>query len=150
MTSKPRVVGVHDGGDGEWGVTTLVGGNRAHQTHPCPACPWRRDAPTDVFPPEAFRHSARTTYDLATSKFACHMSGRERPKTCAGFLLRGASDNLAVRMSAADYSGVHSTVDLYDDYRQMAVANGVDPDDPALAPCRGDRSMEYLPHREDS
>ena len=25
---------------------------------------------------------------------------------------------------------------LYDDYRAMAVANGVDPDDPVLAGCR--------------
>jgi hypothetical protein len=28
---------------------------------------------------------------------------------------------------------------LYDNYRSMAVANGVDPDDPILAPCRDDQ-----------
>lgn len=149
MRDKPKVLAVHDGGDGEWGVTTLVGGGRACQTHPCPTCPWRRDAPTGTFPPEVFRHSARTTYDLATEKFGCHTSGRDHPKTCAGFLLRGASDNLAVRMHAAQYAGVHTTVDLYDDYRQMAVANGVNPDDPALRPCRGDRPVEY-PLREET
>ncbi|MFC4006585.1 DUF6283 family protein [Nonomuraea purpurea] len=149
MSDKPQVISVHDGGDGEWGVTTMVGGGRAYQTRPCPSCPWRRDSETGVFPPEAFRHSARTTYDLATSKFACHMSGRERPKTCAGFLLRGASDNLAVRMRIADYSGIDSPVELYDDYREMAVANGVDEDDSALRPCRGDRPMEYRPRKED-
>ncbi|MFI6594947.1 DUF6283 family protein [Nonomuraea sp. NPDC050536] len=149
MADKPEVVGVHDGGDGEWQVVSLVGGGRCFQTRPCPSCPWRRDSPVGVFPPEAFRHSARTAYDLATTKFACHTSGSEHPKTCAGFLLRGASDNLSVRMSFADYSGVHSTVELYDDYREMAVANGVHPDDPALAPCRGDRPMKYLPHREE-
>lgn len=148
MAEKPRVVGIHDGGDGEWGVTTLVGGSRAYQTHPCPTCPWRRDAPAGVFPSEVFRHSARTTYDLATEKFGCHMSGRERPKTCAGFLLRGASDNLAVRMSFAGYTGIHTDVELYDDYREMAAANGVESDDPALRRCRGDRPMEYPPHTE--
>jgi hypothetical protein len=149
VRDKPKVVSVHDGGDGEWGVTTLLGGGRGYQTRPCPTCPWRRDAPTGVFPPEVFRHSASTTYDLASNKFACHMSGRERPKTCAGFLLRGASDNLSVRMNMGEYTGIDSTVDLYDDYREMAVANGVHPDDPALAPCRGDRPMEYPPHTEE-
>jgi hypothetical protein len=142
---KPEIVGRHDGGDGQWEVISLEGGGPLFQTHPCPTCPWRRDAPTGTFPPEAFRHSALTTYDLATSKFACHTSGRDRPKTCAGFLLRGASDNLAVRMSRTGFTGVHSDVPLYDDYREMAVANGVDPDDPALDPCRGDRPVEYLP-----
>ncbi|MGS2645888.1 DUF6283 family protein [Streptosporangium sp. G12] len=149
MTSKPKVVNVHDGGDGVWGVTSIEYKNGSHQTHPCPTCPWRRDAPTGAFPPEVFRHSAQTAYDLATSKFGCHTSGSDRPKTCAGFLLRGASDNLAIRISRTDFSGVHSTVDLYDDYRDMATANGVDPDDPALRPCRGDRPMEYLPHPEE-
>lgn len=146
---KPEVVGVHDGGDGTWGVTSLIGGGRAHQEQPCAQCPWRRDAPTDRFPAEVFRHSARTAYDMASHVFGCHMAGRNQPKTCAGFLLRGASDNLAIRMSRADFSGVHSTVPLYDDYREMAVANGVDPDDPALRSCRGDRPMEYLTHAEE-
>lgn len=143
-----RIRGVHDGGDGEWGVVSLESFDRGFRSHPCATCPWRKDAPTGVFPPEVFRHSARTAYDLATSKFGCHTSGREKPATCAGFLLRGASDNLAVRMSREDFSGVHSLVELYGSYREMAVANGVDPDDPALAPCRGDRRMTYLPVEE--
>ncbi len=145
----PRISGVHDGGDGEWGVVSLEGGGSGFRRHPCASCPWRRDAEVGVFPPEVFRHSAQTTYDLATTKFACHTDGREKPTTCAGFLLRGASDNLSVRMSQADYSGVHTTVDLYDNYRDMAIANGVDPDDPALRPCRGDRPTSYLPHHEE-
>lgn len=139
MADQPCVIGVHDGGDGMWGVTTLKGGGRAFQTQPCPTCPWRRDAQVGTFPPEVFRHSARTAYDLADSVFACHTSGRERPKTCAGFLLRGADHNLSIRMSRVDYSGVRSDVPLYDDYRGMAEANGVGVDDPALAPCRGGR-----------
>ncbi|WP_455432578.1 DUF6283 family protein [Streptosporangium sandarakinum] len=66
----------------------------------------------------------------------------EEAQICAGFLLVAAADNLAVRMSGRDYSDVHSTVELFGSYRQMAIANGVDPSDPVLAPCRGDRTGE--------
>lgn len=145
---RPRVIGVHDGGDGVWGVVSMETGDRRFRQHPCATCPWRRDAQTGVFPPEVFRHSAQTAYDMSTHRFACHTDGRDRPTTCAGFLLRGASDNLAVRMSREDYSEVHSTAPLYDSYREMAIANGVDPDDPALAPCRGDRLVTYSPAEE--
>ncbi|WP_433426304.1 DUF6283 family protein (plasmid) [Microtetraspora malaysiensis] len=143
----PRAEVVCEGADG-WGVVLVEHECDGFQTRPCPDCPWRTDAPVGAFPPEVYRHSARTTYDMATSAFGCHMSGSARPKTCAGFLLRGASDNLMVRVSRADYSAVHSTVELYADYRQMAIANGVGPDDPALTPCRGDRPVTYLPHAE--
>ncbi|QKG19118.1 DUF6283 family protein [Actinomadura verrucosospora] len=34
-------------------------------------------------------------------------------------------------------------VELYGSHRQMAVANGVDPADPALAACRDDGTMHY-------
>ncbi|WP_327358383.1 DUF6283 family protein [Streptomyces sp. NBC_01304] len=106
-----------------------------------PACPWRLDAVPGEYPAEAYRLSAPTTYDLARRTFGCHQAPHERAQTCAGFLLRGASDNLGVRMWREDLSSVHSDVPLYDNYRDMAIANGVDPDDPALTPCRGDRSM---------
>ena len=105
---------------------------------PCPKCPWRKDA-TGEFPAEAFRHSASTAYDMSEHVFACHSSGVEKGKTCAGFLLRGADHNLSVRlgMLRSDYN---STTDggheLHDSYRAMAVANGVDPQDPVLKECR--------------
>ncbi|WNV84933.1 DUF6283 family protein [Umezawaea sp. Da 62-37] len=102
------------------------------------ACPWRKDAMTGQFPPSVFRHSARTAYDLSDVRFACHNSRDEaRPLTCAGFLLRGAQHNLSVRTDGPDESlvddGGH---ELYPSYRAMAIANGVDPLDPALALCR--------------
>jgi hypothetical protein len=59
MADKPKVLGRHDGGDGKWEVVSLEGGGSAFQTHPCPTCPWRRDAETGVFPPEAFRYDFR-------------------------------------------------------------------------------------------
>lgn len=99
-------------------------------------CPWLVDSPLGVFPVEVFRHSAKTAYDLATSSFGCHSSGIEKPATCAGFLLRGAGHNLQVRMNGPDPAEVRSERRLYGNYRAMAIANGVDPDDPALGPCR--------------
>lgn len=113
---------------------------RSYRREPCPHCPWRRDQPTGRFPVEAFRHSAETAYDMSTHVFACHMAGIEQPETCAGFMLRGAGHNLAVRLDLARGrvvpGQVTSSVPLYDSYRQMAEANGVPPDDPALTLCR--------------
>lgn len=121
-------------------VVTIAGGKSAgYMRKPCPQCPWRKDA-VGVFPAEAFKHSASTAYDMAGNVFACHDSGIDHGKTCAGFLLRGADNNMAVRMGyitgkiANDVSdGGH---DLHDSYRAMAVANGVNPRDPVLKPCR--------------
>ncbi|QFZ24500.1 hypothetical protein EKG83_25820 [Saccharothrix syringae] len=136
---------VRPAGDGKWGVVTIERRGTDYRTEPCPRCPWRVDAPLNVFPPQVFRDSARTTYDLATHTFGCHGSSRSAPQTCAGFLLRGASDNLTIRLAVVsgriDPDSIGSPVELYSDYRAMAVANGVDPNDPALTPCRGDRAM---------
>lgn len=79
---------------------------------------------------------------MATSTFACHEAGSAKPLTCAGFLLRNSLHSLAVRMGLIKgtirLDLVHDDgVELFDDYRAMAVANGVAADDPVLAPCRG-------------
>lgn len=121
-------------------VVTVVGGPGAYRRKPCAKCPWRVDA-TGEFPAEAFRASASTAYDLAQNTFACHDSGASKPAICAGFLLRGADHNLSVRMLRITERGIFSDVvdggvQLHDSYRAMAIANGMDPDDQALAPCR--------------
>lgn len=136
MEDQPRVVGEHVCDD-EYQVVTVEGGPNRDRKRICGDCPWRMDAEVGTFPPEAFRHSARTAYDMADTRFACHDSGREKPQTCVGFLLRGANHNLSVRMSPVDLDTLDADgVDLYPNYRAMAIANGVDPDDPVLAPCR--------------
>lgn len=99
---RPRVLMVRPAGDGKWGVVTIERRGTDYRTEPCPRCPWRVDAPLNAFPPQVFRDSARTTYDLATHTFGCHGSSRSAPQICAGFLLRGASDNLAIRMAVVD------------------------------------------------
>lgn len=59
---------------------------------------------------------------------------------CAGFALRGAAHNLGARLAARAgrlrLEAIESPYPLHDSYRAMAVANGVAPDDPALAACR--------------
>lgn len=117
----------------------MKGGKGAYRRKPCSQCPWRKDA-TGVFPAEAFRHSAETAYDMSSHTFGCHESGTGKPQTCAGFLLRGAAHNLSARMRYIQgtykgdvHDGGHA---LHENYRAMAIANGVDPGDPVLSPCR--------------
>lgn len=113
---------------------------RGYRLKPCPNCPWRTDQPVGRFPAEAFRISAHTAHDMSRHSFGCHMSGPTHPETCAGFLLRSADHNLGVRLDLIhgriNLGKVSSDTPLYDSYRSMAEANGVDPEDPALSPCR--------------
>lgn len=140
-----REAATFDCGDGAHQIVTLNSngeGPLVHRVQPCEQCPWRTDVPTGVFPASAYRHSAATAYDMAQTTFACHMSGKDKPATCAGFLLRGSDHNLSVRLALTsrrfDHRGVSDGgVPLFISYRAMAVANGVSADDPALAPCRG-------------
>lgn len=144
MRKPPEVTGIFDAGPNHR-VLTMNSGTPtrfAHRARPCGQCPWRRDLPTGVFPAKAFWHSANTAHDMATNIFACHMQGKHKPATCAGFLLRGANHNFGVRMAILTERYNPAAVDdggfpLYRSYRAMAVANGVAPDDPRLALCRG-------------
>ena len=134
---RAKVTNIRMAGTGH-AVVSLTGGGAGHRVEPCGGCPWRKDQ-TGLFPAEAFKHSASTSYDAAFNTFACHESGSEKPATCAGFLLNGSEHNLAIRIKRADglirevTDGGH---ELHESYRAMAIANGVDPDDPVLQACR--------------
>lgn len=140
MQKKSRLIKIRPAGPDHQVVTVASPkADARYCKRPCADCPWRKDA-THVFPPEAFVHSAATAYDMATNTFACHNAGADHPAICAGFLMRGADHNLTVRLHrmkgviSDDVSnGGH---ELHDDYRSMAIANGVDPDEPALNGCR--------------
>jgi len=123
-------------------VLEVTGGGAGHRKQPCGGCPWRTDQ-DGMFPAEAFRISAPTAYDMSDRTFACHESGSKKPATCAGFLLKNADNNMAVRLSminGEDFRDVHDGGhELHDSYRSMAEANGVGPDDPTLARCRANR-----------
>lgn len=135
---KPETVAIHPVDDAHQ-VVSVVGGH-GYRRRPCGGCPWRVDQ-TGSFPAEAFRVSAHTAHDMSDRAFGCHEAGTERPATCAGFLLRGAENNMAVRRRAAtgrlDLDSVSDGGhELHDGYVSMAVANGVPADDPALHGCR--------------
>ena len=140
MFMDAKIVRVRPAGD-DHQVVTVEGGPGGYRRRPCAQCPWRVDA-IGVFPPEAFRHSASTAYDMAQNTFACHESGTKRTAMCAGFLLRGAEHNLKVRMGYCT-GRLKDDVDdggheLHSNFRAMAMAipNGVPADDDVLAPCR--------------
>ena len=119
-------------------VLTVVGGAGTYRREPCAACPWRVDQ-TGQFSAQAFRNSAETAYDGSFITFACHETGAEKPAICAGFLLRNSLNNIGARLKGlAGGAGCRSTVGLFSSYREMAIANGVSPDDPVLARCRAD------------
>lgn len=110
-----------------------------YRRSPCATCPWRVDA-VGEFPPQAFLISAHIAYDQAMETFGCHESGVKHATTCAGFILR-SEHNLALRiLLARDKVNLDQIDDggheLHADYRAMAIANGVDPDDTVLLPCR--------------
>jgi hypothetical protein len=112
------------------------------QARPCANCPWRRDVAPGEFPAERFRILAYTSEDMSPVVFTCHKSTEHDPIACAGFLTNGAAHNMSVRVALAydqlelrDRSG---GLKLHPNYRSMAVANGVAPDDRALASIRDD------------
>lgn len=109
---------------------------------PCPECPWRTDVPTGHFPPERFAVLAHTAYDISTVMFGCHQSPEGAEFACAGFMLKGAIHNLGVRFAIRDGRidprQISSPYPLFDSYREMAIANGVDPFDSSLELCRDD------------
>ena len=142
MGKRANITGRHACGDTHE-VVTVEGGPSTYRREPCDECPWRKDLRAGAFPAEAFRHSANTAHDASLHMFGCHMSPSNRPQTCAGFILKNSVHNLGVRIATSsgriDPSKVSSRVPLYDSYREMAVANGVSADDPALAKCRSDK-----------
>jgi hypothetical protein len=142
MAEKPKILAITPAGPDHQVVTVSGGPTGRYCKKPCAQCPWRIDQ-TGKFPAEAFEHSARTAYDMDTHTFACHMAGAESPATCAGFLLRGSTHNMSVRISLMrgniDLRSVSDgDNELHPNYRQMAEANGVDPNSPALKKCRDD------------
>lgn len=143
MAKRSKVISVHPCDSTAQVVTVNTPAAKpVFRREVCAECPWRRDSPPGAFPAEAYRHSAKTCVDMATSTFSCHMSGAKTPATCAGFLLsKDADHNMQVRLSSAREGiwmpgAVKRTAPTYDSYYEMAVANGVDPDDPAIRACR--------------
>lgn len=149
-----RVVRVRPAGR-EWGVVTVATTEDVPVAQPAPCagtepCPWRSDAPPGQFPAQAYRDSAATSQPGATSYFGCHSSTREHPLICAGWLLRGAQHHDQAQRALTDAAltlpELPAGVELYDSYQDMAVANGVDPHDPALHTPATPQQRKGTPH----
>ena len=146
---KGQKTSIFDCGDGHHQVATVTSKNDGpliFRRRICDECPWRKDAPIGAFPASAYRHSAITAYDMSQNLFSCHMQGIEKGAVCNGFLNANAEHNLAIRLAIAtgrfDFADLpESPVELYGSYREMAEANGVDPDDAALRLCRPNRGF---------
>ena len=106
-----------------------------HAKIPCAECPWRTDVPVGKFLPERYVALASTAYDMAGTVFACHMSKDGGAFACAGFILQSSAYNFRCR---APFDDVRSPYPLFETYRELAIANGVDEDEPALRNCRDD------------
>lgn len=102
---------------------------------PCGECPWRKDVKPGQFPPERFIALAGTAYDMSVRVFVCHKSVDGREFACAGYVAR-FEHSLALRLARIDPATVSCDVPLHETYREMAIANGVPPDHPALRLCR--------------
>lgn len=108
---------------------------------PCAECPWRRDVALGKFPPARFIALAATAYDMASTVFACHMTEGDKTMACAGFIRQQGAHNMALRMAtmrSREPFVVKSDVPLFENYRQMAIANGVRHNHPSLTHCRDD------------
>lgn len=141
VSKKPKteILAVKPAGKKHQVVTVKGNASPTYRKKPCKNCPWRVDA-VGQFPAEAFRHSANTSFDMSEHTFGCHESGTGKPATCAGFLLKGADNNMAVRIKRIKGTYKDDVTDgghaLHENYRAMAIANGVPADDPALKMCR--------------
>ncbi len=121
-----------------------------HPKRPCADCPFRLDAPVGHFPAcryEALRGTSSTPAGhpgFGAPMFACHATPEGRETACAGWLAIEGHAHVGVRMAVAtgrlDPSSLVPGDDwpeLFPSFLAMAEANGVPPDHPALAPCRG-------------
>lgn len=98
-------------------------------TKTCDECPWRKDVPTGRFPPERFIKLRRTVEQGFSPIFACHKSQEGTDVACVGYLLRDGENNWIVRIAASDRAfdpmKLEATGPLYEDFEEMARANGV-------------------------
>jgi len=120
---------------------------RVHR--PCQECPWKVDAEAGKFPTCRYEQLTATAGApgaevwLDAPIFACHKSPEGGERACAGWLATVGRDHLGIRMAVITGRLDPVALDpgegwpeLHPTYAAMAIANGVDPDDPTLRRCR--------------
>jgi hypothetical protein len=120
-----------------------------YQKRLCVECPWRRSTPVGKFSADKYRELAGTAEDMSQRVFTCHMTPEHKPNACAGWIQQQGGHNLTIRMAliggSLDLSEIEAEPNLYANYREIAIANGVDEDDPALEDIRNDGQMDVGP-----
>lgn len=99
----------------------------------CAECPWRRDVPVGRFPPERYAALKATCEPGGLHKlFACHKSPEGNERACAGFLIVHGEDSNTVRIAIIKGrfrpDDVRASGPLYNNFTEMARANGHDPE----------------------
>lgn len=102
-------------------------------TRQCSECPWRKDVPVGRFPPERYVALKNTVEQGLNNLFACHKTSDGEPSACVGFLLVDGPNNWTARLAAItgefDPRKLEAAGPLYDSFQEMALANGVSPED---------------------
>lgn len=122
----------------------------------CAECPWRKDVPTGVFPPERF-DALRSSVEQGFGRmFACHKSPEENKKACVGYVMNQVSGegagpqnfNLRLALSTGKIEPEKMTLTgpQYESYEEMVEVNRGESD--AQSQCEGSRGA--CPIREDS
>jgi hypothetical protein len=105
----------------------------------CDDCPFLLSSPVGKFSAERFLDLAHTCKpgEMPGNVFACHNSPAGREKACAGMILVTRDDlpnrlRLMVSQGLLNPDDISATGPLFASYRDMATANGCDPDAPEL------------------
>lgn len=152
---KKKPVGEHiftEVANAEWGVSQYrVNQSERDPAHSfrkrfCRTCPWLK-ANIGVFPARAFEVSAPTSYDIpdafehGSPSFQCHS---DPDRMCAGYIrsINGVH-SLPVRRLEAQVPGLMDQIEeapseAFENYRDMAVANGVEEGSPSIKKVRTD------------
>lgn len=99
----------------------------------CAECPWRKDVPTGVFPPERFEHLRKSIEQGFGAMFACHKSPEEDKKACVGYVMNQVREEgdgpqnfhlrLAISRGRINPEQMTLTGPQYESYDEMVEAN---------------------------
>ena len=105
---------------------------------PCKSCPYRRDAPLNLWSNEEFEDLLASERTQKGTTYGCHEYGkrREQAQVCVGWLLNQRENNVPSMMlrlalmtnnaALACYNEDSSPVEMYESVEEMCAENGVE------------------------
>ena len=105
---------------------------------PCKSCPYRRDAPLNLWSNEEFEDLLASERTQMGTTYGCHEYGkrREQAQVCVGWLLNQRENNVPSMMlrlalmtnnaALACYNEASSPVEMYESVEEMCAENGVE------------------------